>query len=153
MTHGGKWTFFQSFRSLAHTVWDQRCLEDLEEKDESGNEWVNLVITKVFVEQPRLHRVSYLCNIKLGWLGKKCWISKGLVCLQWNYFVQFLIVDIFIYSYNGGFQWETSKQNNKISSKKCFMIAKCNFETTMWKKTGNCYFCHVNIIKWSQKYA
>ena len=29
------------------------CIEDLEEKDR----WVNYLITKVFVEQPRLNRV------------------------------------------------------------------------------------------------
>ena len=37
VTHGGRWTFSQNFRSLAHTVWEWRCLEDLEEKDESVN--------------------------------------------------------------------------------------------------------------------
>ena len=34
VTLGGRWTFSQNFRSLAHTVWEGRCLEDLEEKDD-----------------------------------------------------------------------------------------------------------------------
>ena len=33
------------------------CFEDLEEKDESGTESVIQWMTKVFVEQPRLHRI------------------------------------------------------------------------------------------------
>ena len=34
VTHEGRWTFSQNFRSLDHTVWDRRCLEDLEENYE-----------------------------------------------------------------------------------------------------------------------
>ena len=45
--------FSQNFCSLALTVWDYGCFEDLEEKDDSHNEW----ITKVFVEQPWLQQV------------------------------------------------------------------------------------------------
>ena len=40
-------------RSLAYTVWEWRNFDDLEEMDQLVNESV----TKVFVEQPRLHRV------------------------------------------------------------------------------------------------
>ena len=49
------WTFSPSFRSLAYTVWEWRCFEDVEEK---LNEWINELMAKVFVEQPWLHRVS-----------------------------------------------------------------------------------------------
>ena len=38
---GGRWTFSQNVRSLAQTVWEWRCLEYLEEKDEWINEWIN----------------------------------------------------------------------------------------------------------------
>ena len=40
VTHRGRWTFSQNFRSLAHTVREWRCLEDLEEKG-SLSKWVN----------------------------------------------------------------------------------------------------------------
>ena len=50
----GRWTYPQNFSSLALTVWEWRCSEDISAKDH----WVNQWITKVFVEQPRLHRVS-----------------------------------------------------------------------------------------------
>ena len=38
VTHGGGWTIYQNFNSLALTVWDFWCLEDWEEKDQSVNE-------------------------------------------------------------------------------------------------------------------
>ena len=41
-TYGGSWTFSQNSRSLAHTVWEWRCLEDLKQKDHWLNEWMNL---------------------------------------------------------------------------------------------------------------
>ena len=49
----GGWIFSKKFSSLALTVWDLQCLEDLEEKDELLNESV----TEVIVEQIRLHWV------------------------------------------------------------------------------------------------
>ena len=39
VTHLGGWTFSQNFSSLAHIVCDLWYYEDLEEKDESLNEW------------------------------------------------------------------------------------------------------------------
>ena len=33
VTHGGRWTSSQNCRSLAHTVWEWRLVEDLEKKD------------------------------------------------------------------------------------------------------------------------
>ena len=48
ITHGmqhmipvGRWTFSQNFRSPAHTVWELRCFEDLEEKDK----WLHKLIS------------------------------------------------------------------------------------------------------------
>ena len=38
MWHGGRWKFSHNVSSLAHTVWEWRFFEDLEEKDESLNE-------------------------------------------------------------------------------------------------------------------
>ena len=38
MTGWVMWTFSQNLSSLALTVWDWRCFEDLEENDESVNE-------------------------------------------------------------------------------------------------------------------
>ena len=46
-----RWTF-----SLGHTDWDWRCFEDILTKGWL-NDWINELITKVFVEQPLLHRV------------------------------------------------------------------------------------------------
>ena len=43
-----------SLRISALTVWAWRCFEYLKEK----GEWVNQSVTKVFIEQPQLHRVS-----------------------------------------------------------------------------------------------
>ena len=51
-THSILWN-----ESLALTIWDLRCFEDLEEKGELVSDFINELITKVFVEQPRLHRV------------------------------------------------------------------------------------------------
>ena len=53
----GGWTFSQNFSSLALTVCDLWYYEDLEEKDRSVNQWINELITRLFIEQPRLHRV------------------------------------------------------------------------------------------------
>ena len=40
----------------ALTVWDRQCNKDSEQKDYSMNRLI-----KVFIEQPRLHRVCKLC--------------------------------------------------------------------------------------------
>ena len=56
VTLGGGWIFSQNVSSLALIVWEWRCPEDLEEKDQS----LNHLITKVLVEQPWLHRVCKL---------------------------------------------------------------------------------------------
>jgi hypothetical protein len=53
----GGWTFSDNFSSLALTVYDSWYYEDLEEKDQSLNEWINQSMTRLFIEQPRLHRV------------------------------------------------------------------------------------------------
>ena len=52
---------------LAHTVWEWRCFEDFEEKDQSPNE----LITKVLVQQPRLHRISQTCDFGQWWTSTK----------------------------------------------------------------------------------
>ena len=79
----GGLTFSQNVSSLALTVWEQKGFEDLEEKDvselinykgvcrtapatpgllnvftkdDSISQLMNQLITKLFVEQPRLHR-------------------------------------------------------------------------------------------------
>ena len=41
LTDEGRWNFSQNFRSPAHTVWEWRYLEDLEEKDQSVIELIN----------------------------------------------------------------------------------------------------------------
>ena len=56
MTHGGGLTFSQNFGSPALSVLDRQCLQDSELKDDRLNESVNdffLLMTKVFIEQPR----------------------------------------------------------------------------------------------------
>ena len=53
----GGWTFSQNVSSLAFTICDLWYFEELVEKDVLLNEWMNQLTTKVFVEQPRLHRV------------------------------------------------------------------------------------------------
>ena len=40
-----------------HMVGDGECLEDFEQKDDVINKWMNEFIMKVFIEQPRLHRI------------------------------------------------------------------------------------------------
>ena len=44
---------FPACSSLAITVWEWRCSEDIFTKDEGLSQW----ITKMFVEQPRIHQV------------------------------------------------------------------------------------------------
>ena len=41
MTYDRWWTLCQNFRSLALTVWDSWCFEDLEKRDLWLSEWVN----------------------------------------------------------------------------------------------------------------
>ena len=70
--HFWRRTFSQNFSSLALTVCDIWYYEDLEEKADSINEWV----TRLFVGQPRLHRVCQIFS---------CWIP--LICTniqQWT---------------------------------------------------------------------
>ena len=50
----GGWTFSQNFSSLALTVYDLWYYEDLEERMTDS---VNELMTRLFIEQPRLHRV------------------------------------------------------------------------------------------------
>ena len=57
MTRFGGWTFSQNFSSLALTVCDLWYYEDLEEKDDSNNQWM----TRLFVGQPRLPSLSKSC--------------------------------------------------------------------------------------------
>ena len=59
VTCGRGATLSQNFSSLAFAVWDGQCLEDLEKKDHWLTHWLLEWITKVFLEQPRLHRVCY----------------------------------------------------------------------------------------------
>ena len=51
------WTFSQNFSSPALTVCHLSYYEDLEEKDDSINELINQSMMRLFIEQPRLHRV------------------------------------------------------------------------------------------------
>ena len=39
--YGRRWTFSHNFRSLAYTVWEWWCLEDLEEKGDLANQLMN----------------------------------------------------------------------------------------------------------------
>ena len=48
---------FKKNSSLALTVCDLWYYEDLEEKADSVNELINELMTRLFIEQPRLHRV------------------------------------------------------------------------------------------------
>ena len=57
MTHGGGLTFCQNFSSPALTVWDRQCCEHSEQKYDQLNESMCELTTKVFEEQPCLHRV------------------------------------------------------------------------------------------------
>ena len=67
VTHGGGWTLYQNFGSTVLIVWDRQCLEESEQKDHSMNEWMNELITKLFIEQPRLTgsvNKYYKCDYK-----------------------------------------------------------------------------------------
>ena len=44
------------------TDWEMGCFEDLKEKDDQLNEWINEWVTKLFVEQPRLHRICWILS-------------------------------------------------------------------------------------------
>ena len=61
MTHemlvGGKVNILSKFSSLALTVCDLWYYEDLEEKADLLTHWINELITRLFIEQPQLHRV------------------------------------------------------------------------------------------------
>ena len=46
------------FRSLAFTVKEKQCFEYIFTQDESVSEVIILSVTKVFIKQPRLQRVS-----------------------------------------------------------------------------------------------
>jgi hypothetical protein len=52
VTRLGGWTFSQNFSSLAFTVCDLWYYEDI-----LGKGWLNEWVTRLFVGQPRLHRV------------------------------------------------------------------------------------------------
>ena len=71
MTHRGRWPLCQNFRSLALTVWELWCSEDISTKDE----WLNELITEVFVEQPRLHWVCWI-QVRNLTLLIACWQRK-----------------------------------------------------------------------------
>ena len=67
MTCLGGWTFSQNFSSLALTVCDLWYYEDLQEKADGLNRWINESMTRLFIEQPRLHRVcliDYVAQLK-----------------------------------------------------------------------------------------
>ena len=57
MTHDRWKALCQNLRCLALTVRELWCFEDLEGKDDWINELINEIVTWVFVEQLRLHRV------------------------------------------------------------------------------------------------
>ena len=57
VNHGGRWTFSQHGMSLALTVGATQCFKDI------FTNWVDQSVTKVFVEQPRLHRVFFFYSI------------------------------------------------------------------------------------------
>ena len=57
VTLGGGWTFCQNFSSLALSVWAGKWCEDLEENADRLTKWINQLFTRLFIEQPRLHRV------------------------------------------------------------------------------------------------
>ena len=57
VTQGGSWTFSQNFMSLALTVWEWRCLEDIFTKEDQLNSLINQWVMQVFVEQAQLDRV------------------------------------------------------------------------------------------------
>ena len=52
------------FRALALAVWEFRCFEDLEEKGLLVNELINQLMTRQFVEQPRLQRSVKDCILE-----------------------------------------------------------------------------------------
>ena len=52
MTHDRWWTLCQNFRSLALTIWELWCFEDLEKQEvNSLSEWINQYFTTLFVQQ------------------------------------------------------------------------------------------------------
>ena len=62
MTGGGRWTFSQIVSSLAFLVWEWCCFEDIFTKDRWLNYLINQSMTKVFVDQPWLHRSLKSCK-------------------------------------------------------------------------------------------
>ena len=59
-------------------VWDIHCLEDSELMDDSMNQLLNELITKVFIEQPRLHRVTPDNNSRAGMLNKQQQLGRTI---------------------------------------------------------------------------
>ena len=120
VTPGGRWTFSQNFRSLAHTDWEWRCFEDLEEKDM----WLKELMSDEGVYRtapasPGLLKdyVAQLKRIQCLWLSfflclgqvdqssdywsfTVCLVLSGLmVRLRWT--IQGLIVFQFMFSNSG----------------------------------------------------
>ena len=82
VAHGGGWTFSQNFCSPALTVWDRKCLEDSERKDDLMNEWMNEIMTKVFKEQPGYTgSVNYILLNHLKSLVKR---EKKTICSMFS---------------------------------------------------------------------
>ena len=57
MTHSVGWTFSQNFSFLALPVWEWQCFEYISTNHQLLSYSITQLITKLFVEQPRLHRV------------------------------------------------------------------------------------------------
>ena len=66
VTGGARWAFSKNFSSLALTVCEWRCFEDIFTKDDLLTNSLTNLIKKVFVEQPRLHPSgNYAMNMSM----------------------------------------------------------------------------------------
>ena len=85
VTHGGRWTFTKHFRSLANTDREWRCLENLEEKDQSMNQLINYKgVCRTAPATPGLLIMNHKeCSFYMFWLGHQLLtdlVKPGLIC-------------------------------------------------------------------------
>ena len=90
MTCDRWWTLCKNLRSLSLMVWNLWCFEDFEEKGHSLNQW----LTRVFVEQPRLHpSVNYWFIRSVIFFLNKLWNTAQPKQLElgrnWNWYKKF----------------------------------------------------------------
>ena len=97
MTGGGRWTFSQNFSSLALTVWEWRCLEDIFTKYDLATQFINqkgvcrtapATPGLLIIKGPYYHNLYKCGRTKNTYV--KCAVSY-VMCEMWWYTLYFLL--------------------------------------------------------------